>query len=57
MLIQIDKALQKKQELEFYRNELKTLEARAASIQRNITTTRDVIKIIQAESIIGDTNV
>ena len=56
MIIQIDRAIQRKQELDYYREELKVLESRAKTIQHNINTTREIIKIIETEKLAGDDN-
>ena len=56
MIIQIDKAIQRKQELDYYREELKVLESRAKTIQHNINTAREIIKIIETEKPYGAPN-
>lgn len=56
IIVQIDKAIRRKEELKFYTDTLKELHKRQSKIQREIKLTSDIIKIIESESIKGDNN-
>ena len=49
MIIQLDKAIQKKEELEFYNSKLEELNLKQAFIQQEIKLTQDIIKLIRNE--------
>ena len=50
-ITQIDKAIQKREELEFYNQQLKRLINKQKELQAEVNLTRDVIKLVKQDPI------